>query len=149
MDRHLSMRVTRGKSAIMKSLPKRERWILILGDALAFIAITLIDFANHEELDPRLAVRMLATWIPFCTAWFLIAPWLGLFHTPGAQGFVILWRTPLAALLTAPFGAWLRGLILHSPILPVFVLVMAGVSILTLTLWRFAIWGLYLRRPEF
>jgi hypothetical protein len=132
----------------MEPLPKKRRNILLGGDVLAFMVITLIGFANHEELDLRLAARILATWIPFCTAWFLIAPWLGLFHTPGAQGFVILCRTPLAALLAAPFGAWLRGLILHSPILPVFVLVMAGVSILTLTLWRFAIWGLYLRRTE-
>ena len=107
-DRHRPPQLAKGKIAIMKSLSRRERWTLIIGDFLTFVIITVFGFASHEELDLSLAARMLATFFPFCIAWFLIAPWLGLFHDPQAQGFPLLWRTPLGAVLAAPFGAWLR-----------------------------------------
>ena len=129
----------------MNSHPGKQRTFLIAGDLFAFGLVTVIGFASHDELAAGSAERMLSTFVPFVAAWFMIAPWLGLFGPLAGMAKVVVWRTPLAAMLAAPLGAWLRGLILASPILPVFVLVMTGVSALVLTTWRISIWAIYLR----
>jgi uncharacterized membrane protein len=41
--------------------------------------------------------------------------------------------------VAAPVGAWLRGLLLGSPVLPIFVAVMAAMMLLALGLWRTAL----------
>jgi hypothetical protein len=129
----------------MNLLSRPQRTGLVIGDVLAFGLITTIGFASHEELAAGSVERMLATFVPFLAAWLLVAPWLGLFGATASEVKSVFWRTPLAALLAAPLGGWLRGLLLGAPILPVFVLVMVGVSALVLTGWRIGIWAFYLR----
>jgi hypothetical protein len=79
---------------------------------------------------------MLATFVPFTTAWFIAAPWLGLFRFEIIRERRYLPRVLMAVVLAAPLGATLRGFWLGSPILPAFVLVMAAVSGLAMLLWR-------------
>lgn len=111
---------------------------LVLGDGLSFLLITLVGFASHESLSAALLGRMLATFLPFYAAWLMVIPWLGLLSVAGKPGVDILWRVLLGVLFAAPLGGFLRGLWLNAPIMPVFILVMAGVTTLTMVIWRLA-----------
>lgn len=111
------------------------RW-LILGDTLALALLTLIGFAAHNELSPAYFHRMPATFFPMLFAWFLIAPWLGLFESASVQAPQHLWRPFLAMLLAAPLAATLRAFWLGGVVLPIFVLVLGGTNALGMTLWR-------------
>ncbi len=91
---------------------------------------------------------MLATFLSFYGAWLLIIPWLGLHTTTSSRGKDILWRIPLATIYAAPLGGWLRRLLLNAPIRPVFILVMAGVTALTMSVWRFATGRLLEKDPR-
>lgn len=42
--------------------------------------------------------------------------------------------------LASPMAAWLRGLLLNSPILPIFVVILGGVSSMAILLWRGVYW---------
>ena len=90
---------------------------------------------------------MLATWLPFTASWFVMASLLGLYRPRTAGGLRDAWRVGLAALFVAALGAWLRSLWLHSGIVPVFVLVMAGVTTLAMSAWR-ALYAWTARRPK-
>ena len=115
---------------------RKMPWVVVLGDVLTYFVVTLIGFSSHDTLALGALARILATFIPFTAGWFLIAPWLGIFQASIIKDRTHLPRVLLAALLAAPIGAFLRGLWLGSPILPVFVLVMAGVSGLGMMIWR-------------
>ena len=54
-------------------------YFLIIGDILALLIITLIGFVTHDEMDVSFLGRMSAVFFPLTLAWFLLAPWLGLF----------------------------------------------------------------------
>ncbi len=82
---------------------------------------------------------MLAAFIPLTIAWFLLAPWFGLFQSEIVSNFKQLWRPILAMLFAAPLAALLRGLILNAPIIPIFAVVLASTSALGMLIWR----GLY------
>jgi len=132
----------------MTTIQRRQRIVLLVGDLLAYAIITLIGFASHDEFTGSAIPRMLATYVPFLASWLLVAPWLGLYSLAAGQGSSVLWRAPLAAFLAGPLGAWLRGLALGAPILPVFVIVMVGVSGVVLTIWRTCAWAFFLRRSS-
>ena len=121
------------------------RPVLLLGDLLVLALVTLLGFATHGELATA-GLRLLSTFIPLCAAWGLVAPWLGLFSPSITQDARQLWRPVLAAILAAPLAGWLRGFWLNAPILPVFVLVMAGTMALSLAAWR-GIW-LFIRSRQ-
>ena len=112
---------------------------LILGDILAIAVVTVIGIATHGEADLSFLPRMLAAFLPLTAAWFLLAPWFGLFNQEVASYPKQLWRPVLAMLLAAPFAAVLRGLWLNAPIIPVFAVVLASTSALGMLVWR----GLY------
>jgi hypothetical protein len=122
---------SRGQVPLKKSL-----FTLILGDVVALAATTLIGFANHREFVAAYLPRMLAAFLPLLAGWFLIAPWLGLFSQAVVSDPRQLWRPPLAMLLGAPIAGVLRGAMLGSAVLPVFVLVLGGSSGLVLLIWR-------------
>lgn len=115
--------------------PGRRAW-LVLGDAGMYLIVTVVGFGTHDSLAWDSLLRMLTTFIPFSFGWFLVAPWMGIFQPETVQKSTHLPRVLLAAFLAAPIGAFLRGLWLNAPILPVFVLVMAAVSMLGMVLWR-------------
>ena len=113
-----------------------NRNILILGDIFVTLLIILIGFATHGELNTSLITRMSALFFPLTIAWFLIAPWLGLFQHKVVSNPKQLWRPVLAMIFAAPLVAVLRGLILNAPIIPIFVIVLAATSAFGMVLWR-------------
>lgn len=108
--------------------------ILILGDALVLVFVTIYGFATHGELGNL--SRMLTTFIPITFSWFIVAPFFGLYDDNYVCQISQLWRVILAMIAVVPLAAWLRGLWLQSPILPIFVLVLGGVSMIMMLLWR-------------
>ena len=114
----------------------KSKQFLIAGDTLAIAIITVIGFATHGETDLSFLPRMLAAFIPLTIAWFLLAPWFGLFQQETTSNPKQLWRPILAMLLAAPFAAVLRGLILNAPIIPVFAVVLSGTSAFGMLVWR-------------
>ena len=113
-----------------------KNYFLILGDILAILAVTLIGFATHGELDTFFITRMSALFFPLVIAWFLLSPWLGLFTAEIISNAKQLWRPALAMLFVAPLAAALRGLILNAAIIPIFVVVLAVTSAFGMVLWR-------------
>jgi Protein of unknown function (DUF3054) len=123
--------------------------ILVLGDTLTLLIITLIGFATHGETSISFFPRVLTTFIPLCVSWFLIAPWFGLFDSaptlppPNPEGIWGRWREAtegakvgLAMLFAVPLAVVLRGLILSAPIIPIFAVVLSAISALGMMIWR-------------
>lgn len=113
-----------------------KRNLLILGDLLALAIVTLIGFATHGEIGLSFLPRMAAAFFPLCIAWFLLAPWFGLFQDEAIRNARQLWRPALAMLFAGPLAVVLRGLILNAAVLPIFALVLSATSALGMLLWR-------------
>jgi hypothetical protein len=125
---------------MMKKLP-----LLIFGDLLALLIITLIGFANHNELLTFPVGRMLTTFLPLLAGWFLIAPWLGLFRPEITSNPRQLWRPVLAMVLAAPLTGLLRALMLNIIVIPLFVLILGGSAALGMLVWR-SLWWVFTRK---
>jgi len=120
--------------------------ILILGDTLTLLIVTLIGFATHGETGISFLPRMLTTFIPLCVSWFLIAPWFGLFTPTQPSPNSRIWerwrvategaKAGLAMLFAGSLAVVLRGLILNAPILPIFAVVLSATSALGMIIWR-------------
>jgi hypothetical protein len=121
------------------------RRILWLGDILTLGLVTVFGFASHGTAGTA-GTRMLTTFLPLAAAWFLVAPHLGAFETPRLADPRQLWRPFWAMVLAGPLAAWMRGTLLNAPILPVFVVVLGGVSALALLAWRAVYWLAFYRR---
>ena len=122
-----------------------RRLLLILGDALALLIVTAVGFATHRELGSAPLLRIFAILFPLAWGWAMVAPWLGLYDPVLTANPKLLWRPAYAMLLAGPFMAFLRGALLNSVILPLFVAVFTLSAALAMTLWR-ALWWLLTRR---
>jgi hypothetical protein len=131
----------------------KNKSILILGDVLALLIVTLIGFATHGEMGLSFLPRLAATFIPLVIVWFLLAPWFGLFDieinsTPTLPPpfFFGKWgrchgvtegvKVGVAMLFAGPLAAILRGLILNTPVILVFAVVLSVASALGIVVWR-------------
>jgi len=110
--------------------------VLILGDILAILLLTIIGFATHGEADVSFLPRMAALFCPLSVSWFLLAPALGLFQKETISDPKQLWRPALTAIFAASLAAVLRGFILNAPIIPIFAAVLAATSALGMIIWR-------------
>jgi hypothetical protein len=119
--------------------------ILVVGDVLTLGLVTLYGFASHGEATSA-GTRMLTTFLPLVAAWFLVAPFLGVFEADKASRFSQLWRPFWAMILAGPLAAWMRGTLLRSMIVPIFVVVLGGVSALALLAWRSIYWIVFARK---
>lgn len=109
---------------------------LLAGDVLAIAVVTAAGFATHGTLGTA-GTRMLTTFLPALLAWFLIAPYLGVYRPENTLEWRQLWRPFWAMILAAPLAAWLRGVMLgNAAIQPVFVAVMGLFSALGMLTWR-------------
>ncbi len=124
-----------------------KRSALVFGDILAILLITLIGFATHGELNTSFTARMSAVFFPLVIAWFLLAPWFGLFQQEITSNPKQLWRPALAMIFTAPLAALLRAIILNSAVLPIFAIILGGTSVLGIIIWR-AIYFLSIRNSR-
>ena len=113
-----------------------KKYILVIGDAAAILITTFIGFATHGEADVSFLPRMAAAFFPLVTAWFLLAPFLGLFQKEITSSVKQIWRPILAMVFAAPLAAVLRGLILNAPIIPIFAVVLGVTSAFGMLVWR-------------
>ena len=112
---------------------------LMIGDFATFLIVTTLGFANHNsQFD---LTRILANWIPLCLAWSMAAPLLGLWKPAQPSLLSSWWRIIWAIVLSVPLAVVIRGFILNTPTIGIFVLVMIGTSTLGLLIWRL-IWFL-------
>lgn len=109
---------------------------IVFGDILAIFITTLIGFATHGELKSAFLLRMFAGFVPLTIAWFLLAPWFGLFQPEIISNPRQFWRPVLAMIFAAPLAGVFRGLILQSAILPIFIIVFGATSALGMVIWR-------------
>lgn len=114
-------------------------YLVIAGDIIALAFVTIVGFASHGTAGTA-GLRMLTTFFPLLVAWFLIAPHLGVYDLEKLIDIRQLWRPFWAMVLAAPMAGWLRGLLLNSPILPLFVIILGGVGALTILAWRGLYW---------
>jgi hypothetical protein len=117
--------------------------MLVIGDVLAVLVVTMIGFATHYG-DIR-GWRWLSSFLPILASWFAVAPWLGVYHPENSRRADQVWRAGLAALISAPLAATLRGLWLNSAIAPIFVVVLGATNALGFVVWRF-LWTLLVQR---
>jgi hypothetical protein len=123
----------------MQNRGNLQRFVLIAGDIITLAIVTVIGFASHGTADTA-GSRILTTFIPLVVAWFLIAPFLQVYDDQISRDGRQLWRPLWAMILASPMAAWLRGLLLSSPILPVFVIILGGVSAVAILVWRGIFW---------
>ena len=121
-----------------------QKYYLIIGDVVTFAVVTVAGFASHGTAGTA-GSRMLTTFIPLLGGWFLIAPHLNVYDQEAALNWRQLWRPFWAMVLAGPMVAWLRGTLLESPILPLFVVILGGVSALAILAWRGLYWLLATR----
>lgn len=114
--------------------------ILILGDTLALAVLTIIGFTTHGETGLSYLPRMAASYLPILFGWFALAPWFGLFDREIISNPKNLWRIPLLFLFAAPLAVLLRSVILATPVVPIFALVLGSTNALGMLVWR----GVYL-----
>jgi len=117
-----------------------KKQILFAGDVLAIAIVTIVGFATHGEADLSFLPRMLAVFAPLTIAWFLISPWLGLFQPEVTSDPKQLWRPVLGMIFAGSLAVVLRGLILNTPILPIFAVVFSATSAFGMLVWR----GIYI-----
>jgi hypothetical protein len=113
----------------------RQQVVLIVGDLLTLLLVTIAGFARHGELGTS-GLRLLTTFIPLSAAWFLVAPHLGVFDADRFSSPMQIWRPFWAMILAAPLAGWLRAVWLGEQVLPVFVVILGGISALSILAWR-------------
>lgn len=116
-----------------------NRFVLIAGDIITLAVVTVIGFASHGTANTA-GARMLTTFIPLVVAWFLVAPFLNVYKSEYVLDGLQLWRPVWAMVLAAPMAAWLRGVMLSSPVLPIFVVILGGASVAGMLIWRALFW---------
>ena len=115
----------------------RRLAILIVGDTVTLFLVTIAGFVRHDELGST-GLRMLSTFIPLVTAWFLVSPHLGVYDIQRMSDPKLLWRPFWAMVLAAPLAGWMRGVWLGAPVLPLFVVIIGGISAFAILVWRSA-----------
>lgn len=101
---------------------------------LVLVALTVAGFATHMTLDALW--RMLVTITGSLAAWFVVAPFVGVFRLEHILVPRSLWRVGLAWLIAAPLATYLRGAVLARDIPPEFVTVVILINGFALVAWR-------------
>lgn len=120
---------------INSSLLTKIHLILLTGDVLTILLVTILGFTTHGTLESA-GLRMLTTFIPLLLTWAAVVPFSRLYDPEIASAPRQLWRLLWAMIVAAPLAAWLRGAWLGTAILPLFILVLGGFSTLGLLVWR-------------
>jgi flagellar biosynthesis protein FliQ len=113
-----------------------KKSILIIGDILTILIITFIGFASHGEAGLSFLPRMLAIFLPLALAWFVLSPFLGLFQQEIVSKPNQLWRPAMVMIFAGPFAVVVRGLLLNTPIIPIFAVVLSFTSAFGVLIWR-------------
>lgn len=113
-----------------------KKYILILGDIITLAFVTLIGFVSHGESDASYLPRFFAAFIPLLISWFGFTRWVGLLDEEIVNEPKNLFCIPLAMIFVIPLAAFLRGLILNSPIQPMFVIAFYATNTIGMLIWR-------------
>ena len=125
---------------------RRALIILIIGDLIVLGGVTVMGFASHGTAGTA-GARMLTTFLPLVAGWFMLVPLSGVYDVEQATDLRQLWRPFWSMVMAAPMAAFLRAVWLGAPIQAVFVLVLGGVSSLSILAWR-AIYLLFARQRQ-
>ncbi len=118
------------------SLSRNQLTVLIIGDAVFLLAVTVLGFATHGR--SLAGWRWLATFLPMLLSWYLAAWLLGLYQAGTADRYRMFWPLLAASSFAAPLAVILRGLWLQQTVIPVFGLVMISMTAAGMGLWRLA-----------
>jgi len=118
-------------------------WLLV-GDMVTLGLVTIFGFASHGTLSTA-GERILTTLLPVLVSWLLVAPFLGAYRLEWTSDWRQLWRPFWAMVLAAPLAAWMRAVWLESVIMPVFVVVLGGISAIAILIWRLIYWVILTR----
>jgi len=110
--------------------------LLIVGDLVVMMLVTIAGFATHGELASPPVKRILAVLLPMIVAWLVILPFSRVYDLEFASQVRHLWRPFLAMVFCTPFALWLRAAWLNTAVIPIFVFVMMGVNSLAMLAWR-------------
>jgi Protein of unknown function (DUF3054) len=121
----------------------RFLWLLV-GDIVTLGLVTIFGFATHGTLGSA-GVRILSTFLPVVMSWFLVAPFLGAYRLEWVVNWRQLWRPFWAMVLAAPFAAWMRAVWLENVVIPIFVVVLGGISAIAILIWRLIYWMILTR----
>ncbi|MFN8399109.1 MAG: DUF3054 family protein [Anaerolineales bacterium] len=113
-----------------------KKTILVTGDVFALIILNIIGFVTHKEVGVSFMPRMAAAFFPIVFAWFVLAPWFGLFDEAVINTPKNLLRIPLVFLFAAPLAVVLRGAFLHAAVSPLFALVFGSTNAFGMMVWR-------------
>lgn len=120
---------------------------IVIGDIIAIAILTIIGFATHDEMDISYLPRMAASFLPVLLAWFVLAPWFGLFDKAVISNPNTLLRIPLVFLFAAPLAVIIRSVVLAIPVIPMFALVLGSTNLLGMLVWRWLL-GFITRRSS-
>jgi hypothetical protein len=109
--------------------------LLVIGDVIVLLLVTLVGFSMHERLNSGI-LRALSTFVPLLVSWGLIGVHVGVFDPARVTDPRQLWRPFWAMVLAGPFAGWMRALFLGTGVVPLFVVILGGVSALSLLAWR-------------
>ncbi len=110
--------------------------ILVTGDIVTILLITLIGFATHGETSIAFLPRLAVIFFPLTIAWLMIVPWFGLSRPETIFNPRQLWRPAFAMVFVVLLTVVLRGLILNAPIIPIFAVVLCVTSAFGMVIWR-------------
>ncbi len=127
-------------------MSRKQQTVLLTGDILTLALVTIFGFFSHQMLTTAV-MRILATFVPLALSWGMVAPFLGVYDPAHLADARQLWRPFWAMILAAPMAGLLRGIWLGQVILPIFVVILGGISALTMSTWRAVYWALS-RRSE-
>src|SRR5690349_17062376 len=112
-----------------------KKSILVIGDILAILIVTMIGFASHGEAGLSFIPRIAAIFFPLAIAWFVLATLLHLFDQENTS-LNQLWRPVLAMIFAGPLAVVVRGLLLNAPVIPIFAVVLSATSAFGMLIWR-------------
>jgi hypothetical protein len=99
-----------------------------------------MGFSTHGETDLSFLPRIIVVLVPLTISWFLLGHWFGLFQREITTNPKQLWRPVVAMFLAAPFAVVSRGLVLNTPIIPIFAIILSVSTAFGMFVWR----GIYL-----
>lgn len=122
--------------------------ILLIGDTLVIMFVTLYGGVTHGTLQSD-QNTLIVTGFSWWVGWMLLMPFVGYLSEGSYSKFNQLWRPLLGMLLASPIAGFIRGVILNTVILPLFVMAFGGVVSVSLFLWRFVFaYGLWRKSRE-
>lgn len=112
-----------------------KKSILVFGDILAILIVTMIGFVSHGEAGLSFIPRIAAIFFPLVIAWFVLAALLHLFDQENTS-LNQLWRPVLTMIFAGPLAVVVRGLLLNAPVIPIFAVVLSTTSAFGILIWR-------------